>query len=225
MSNKRYNKILVIGDVHTPFQDDDLLEQIHDFNRKFKADLVLATGDMLDQKAFGVYPKSPKDDSPALEFEKATKACIQIGKMFPKMTILNSNHDRRYLKRISEAGIPSKMVKTLKELIPNEGWTWHLGPDPLVINNSIACVHGDELQGRPILKAEKLGYNLIQGHTHQASIQYSQTFDKKLWALDAGCVVDAKSAAFDYASGYLSKIWTGYGFVENGVPHLVPKKK
>jgi len=221
---KKCNRILILGDIHTPFADMELIKQAAEFNKKFKADLVLCTGDMLDQKAFSKYPKDPEDDGPALEWEKAVAQCLEIEKHFLEMVILGSNHDRRYMKKATEAGLPKIMIRTLKELIPIHGWQWHLGPDPLVLNNNIACMHGDELQGAPIVKATKLGMNVIQGHTHQASLQYLQTFKKQLWAIDPGCMVDKKGAAFDYAASSLTKVFTGFGAIDNNVPMIIPKK-
>lgn len=221
----KYKKILVLGDIHTPFADLDIIKQAYEFNKKFKADLVLCTGDVLDQKAFSKYPKDPEDDGPAEEWRKSVEQCKEIAKYFPKMTILGANHDRRYLKKAAEAGLPKFMLKALKDLVPIPGWTWHLGPNPLVLNGNIACMHGDELQGAPIVKAQKLGMNIIQGHTHQAVIQYLQNFNKQMWALDAGCTVDPTAAAFDYAAGSLTKVWRGFAYVENNVPHLVPYNK
>lgn len=221
---KKYNKILILGDIHTPFADMELIRQAWQYNKSFNADLVICTGDMLDQKAFSKYPKSPEDDGPAVEWEKALDQCWEIESYFPNMIILGSNHDRRYMKKASEAGLPKLMIKTLKELIPIKGWHWHLGPEPLVLNGNIACLHGDELQGAPIVKATKLGMNVIQGHTHQASLQYLQTFQKQLWAVDPGCMVDKQAAAFDYAASSLTKVFTGFGIVQDNVPQIIPKK-
>ena len=221
---KHYSKILILGDIHTPFADMSLIKQAAEFNKTFKADLVICTGDMLDQKAYSKYPKDPEDDGPAAEWMKAVAQCKKIAEHFPEMIILGSNHDRRFIKKATEAGLPKFMIRSLKELVPIKGWTWHLGPDPLVINGNIACLHGDELQGAPIIKATKLGMNIIQGHTHQASIQYLQTFKKQLWAVDPGCMVDKKGAAFDYAASSLTKVFTGFGIVQDNVPQIIPKK-
>lgn len=225
MPTKKHKKILVIGDVHTPFQDDSLIKEIHDFNKKFKADLVLCTGDMIDQKYWSRYPKDPEDDGGELEWQKAIAACKALAKLFPKMVILNSNHDIRYIKKAREAGLVRSMVRTISEIVGVPGWTWHMGPGPFVINNEIACFHGDELQGAPICKAKAVGMSTISGHTHKSSITYYNTFNKQIWAMDAGCVVDPKAAAFNYAASAIGKVWTGWGYIENGVPHLIPKKK
>lgn len=217
-------KILILGDSHLPYTDFEVIEQAHDFAKKFKPDIVISTGDMTDQKYWSRFPKSPEDDGGQLEWEKVLAGAKEFAKMFPKLTILNSNHDRRYAKKAAESGIPKIMIRTLSELIPNKGWQWHLGPDPLVIGNT-AFMHGDELQGGVKAKANVLGMNVVQGHSHKAELHYVNTFGKSLFAMDVGCTVDPKSAAFDYAASSLTKVWVGFGYIDNGVPHLVPKKK
>lgn len=216
-------KILVLSDSHTPWADLEVYKQAKDFNKSFKADLVISTGDLIDAKAFSRFPKEPEDDGPAVEWSKAVDQCKEIEKLFPEIIILNSNHDRRYLKKASDSGLPRFMLKTLSELVPCKKWNWHLGPNPLIVDN-IAFIHGDEYPGQPIAKAQVLGKNLVQGHSHQSIIQYKQVFDRQIWGMDVGCMIDPKGAGFNYASNMLSKVWVGFGYIENNVPHLIPKK-
>ena len=216
-------RILVLGDSHHPDADFDVLEQARVFAKEHKVNLTISTGDMLDQKAWSRFPKGPEDDSPQLEWEKSVKSALKMSKMFPNMIILNSNHDRRYIKKAAEAGLPKVMVRTLDELIPVKGWQWHLGPNPLVIDNT-AFMHGDELSGSVAAKVSTLGMNVVQGHTHKAELKYVCTFDKRLFGLDVGCTVDVNGRSFDYAASSLTKVWVGFGYIENGVPHLIPKK-
>lgn len=221
---KKNRKILVIGDVHHPFADFELLDQIYEFKKKFKPDFILCTGDMLDQKAWSRYPKDPEDDGAEVEWTKALRASKEMAKLFPNLTILNSNHDIRYIKKARESGLVRSMVRTIDEIVNIPGWRWHMGPGPLVINKDIACFHGDELHGGVLAKAKNLGMNVIQGHSHKAELHYYTTFNKQIWALDAGCVVDPKAAAFNYAASSIGKVWTGFAYIEDNVPHLIPKK-
>jgi predicted phosphodiesterase len=217
-------KILVLGDSHLPYTDFEVIEQAHSFAKKVKPDLVISTGDMTDQKFWSRFPKSPEDDGGIAEWEKVIKGAKEFGKMFPKLVILNSNHDRRYVKKASDSGIPKIMIRTLSELIPNPGWKWHLGPNPFIVGD-IAFMHGDELNGGVKAKATTLGMNVVQGHSHKAELHYVNTFNKSLFAMDVGCTVDPKSPAFDYAASSLTKVWVGFGYIDNGVPHLIPKEK
>jgi predicted phosphodiesterase len=217
-------RILVLGDLHLPFCDWDVLEQAREFKVKHKPDLIIQTGDLTDQKAWSRFLKDPEDDSPESEWTKTVAASKELAKMFPEMEILDSNHDRRYVKKAAEAGIPKIMLRTLDELFPFKGWNWHLEPEPFVVGD-IAFMHGDELQGSVRSKVQTLGMNVVQGHTHKAELIYNCTYNKRYFGMDVGCMVDAKSAAFNYAARSLTKIWVGFGYIQDGVPYLFPKKR
>lgn len=221
---KPFNKILVLGDIHMPFCDWEALEQARVFALRNKPDLVISTGDLTDQKAWSRFMKEPSDDNPDSEWTKTVKASKELAKMFPNMEIIRSNHDLRYVKKAYEVGICKSMLKGLDELFPFKGWKWKLQNDPLIYGN-IAFMHGDELRGSVRAKVQLLGRNVVQGHTHQAELVYTSTFERRLWGMDVGCMVDAKSSAFDYAATYVSKIWIGYGWIQDNVPYLFPKKE
>jgi predicted phosphodiesterase len=220
------NKVLVLGDSHFPFQDWQVLEQAAQFKKDNNISKVIQIGDLTDSKALSRFLKDPDDDSAELEWSKVEVECKKLSRMFPEMTILPGNHDLRYIKKAKEAGIPKQMVRTLHELFPFKGWKWHLDPTAPYIYNNNAFLHGDQLSGTVLAKAKALGMNVIQGHTHKAAIEYHVTFNKMLWGMDVGCMVDPKTKAFDYAASKLNKVWVGFGYIdESNVPHLIPKKK
>jgi predicted phosphodiesterase len=221
--NRLAKKILVLGDIHLPFADWEALEQAREFAVKHKPDVVFTTGDLTDQKSWSRFMKEPHDDNPESEWNKTVAASKELAKMFPRLVIRRSNHDIRYIKKAAEAGIVKAMIRGLDELFPYKGWIWELGNDPYVLDD-IAFMHGDELYGSVKVKVQQLGLNVVQGHTHKAEIVYNCTFNRRLWGMDVGCMIDTKSAAFDYAAKALSKVWVGHGWVQDGVPYLFPKK-
>jgi len=224
MQNRLANRILVLGDIHLPFCDWDALEEARKFGVKHKADLVFTTGDLTEQKSWSRFLKEPSDDNPESEWNKTVAAAKELNKMFPNLVIRRSNHDLRYMKKAFEAGLTKSMIKGLDELFPYKGWIWALDNDPYIVDD-IAFLHGDELNGSVRSKVQILGMNVIQGHTHaKAEIVYHATFNRKLWGMDVGCMIDTKSAAFDYAAKNLTKVWVGFGWIQDGVPYLFPKK-
>jgi hypothetical protein len=90
-------------------------------------------------------------------------------------------------------------------------------------------MHGDEMliSGTNALGAARVGNNLVYGHTHQASIQYSNAFSRQLWQMNAGCLIDQQAIAFRYAAKNPQRCWLGIGLIEldrngNSFPILVP---
>lgn len=221
MKNK---KILCLGDIHLPWCDWDALEQAAEFNKKYKADLVITVGDLTDQKTWSKYGRDSDDPGNNEEWDQVVKSAKRLQKLFPKMTILIGNHDIRYLKAAKVAGIPTQMLRTLKEMLPAKGWTWHTEDEPFQYDG-MAFMHGDEHPGMVEQKAAMLGQPVIAGHTHKARIVYITTPTKTLWGMDAGCLVDPKSPAARYAAKALRKTFIGFSTITNNIPALHPKRK
>lgn len=202
-----------------------VLKQAAEFNKKFKADLVLCVGDLTDQKTWSKYGRDTDDPGNDEEWEQVIKSAKAVEKLFPKMTILLGNHDIRYLKAANVAGIPKHMMKSLKEALPIKGWNWHTEDNPFEYDG-VVYVHGDEDSGPPETKATLLGKPVVQGHTHKARIVYVVTPSKSLlWGMDVGCTADTKAPAFRYAKKMLRKAFVGFGTVIDGVlPAIYPKR-
>lgn len=221
MKNK---KILVLGDIHLPWCDWNALEQAAEFNKKYKADRVITVGDLTDQKTWSKFGRDTDDPGNNEEWKQVLISAKRLYKLFPNMVILIGNHDIRYLKAAKIAGIPSQMLKTLKEMLPFKGWNWHTDDDPYVVDN-ISYLHGDEHPGTVEQKACILGMPVVQGHTHKARLVYVTTPHKNLWGLDAGCIVDSKGPAARYAAKSLRKTFVGFATITNRIPRLHPKIK
>ena len=217
----------MLGDIHLPCPDWVALRQAAKFNKKFKAQLVITTGDLVDAKAWSRYSKDPDDLSPADEWEATVKAAKRLAKLFPKLSIIMGNHEARIASKATEASLPPQLIKGVHEALDIKGWKWHLSSTPLVVNtttNSFMVIHGDEMGGTAAQKAARLGMNLIQGHTHHASINYINTFNHSIWSMDVGCMASLSSRAMKYAAKNPTSCFVGYGYIQDGVPHLVPKK-
>ncbi len=224
---KKYKRVLLLGDIHLPCPDWEAIKQAAKFNKKFKAQLVITTGDLIDAKAWSRYSKSTDDLNAYDEWEATVKAAKKLAKYFPKLTIIMGNHEARIANKAVEANLPPQLVRGVHEALGIKNWTWHLSTNPLVIktpSSSFAIIHGDEMAGTCKQKASRLGMNLVHGHTHQASLDYINTFDKQLWAMDVGCMADLQSKAMSYAAKNPLSCFVGFGYIEDGVPHLVPKK-
>jgi predicted phosphodiesterase len=187
----------------------------------FKPDIVIQMGDIIDAKAWSRFPKDPDDDSPSLEWKKVRKEMAILNKLFPELHIINGNHQDRVMKRALEAGLPRELVKSLETVFDYPGWNWEIGNKPFIFEN-IAFVHGDETIGCPSAKAKQYGMSIVQGHSHKASIEYINLFDKQLFAAEVGWLGDDTALAFNYACKNPSRSWLGVMLIENGVPHLIP---
>lgn len=198
----------------------------HKWAKKHKPNLVIQLGDIMDQKAWSRWPTDPDDPSPHEEFERAIAGMIDLGKRFPKMHVLSGNHDRRWFVKASESKLPARMMKTMQEMVPNKGWTWHVDPRKKLIVESprgkILFCHGDEDGGTPIQKAIHLGINVCQGHTHRASVEHREVFGNHVWGAEVGHLMDTQSKAADYAARSAKGACAGFGVIKYGVYYWIP---
>ena len=218
--------ILVLPDLHFPFADWTGLKKAHKWAKKHKPDLVIQMGDLFDQKAWSRWGKDPDDLSPEDEWLQAFESVKKLHKMFPKMHILSGNHDRRFYLKAADSSLPSQLIKSMQELFPFKGWIWHIdAKDRLTIPSArgdILFLHGDEMGGTPIAKATQLGINIVQGHTHQASITYAQTLSKYVFAAEAGHLMDVNSKGARYAARNPKGSSSGFLVIKYGCCYFIP---
>jgi len=213
-------RIMVLGDLHLPYTLWPAVEAAALFARQYKPDLIIQVGDLIDGKAWSRYPKDP-DDCPQTEWDATEIAVHRLHKLFPEMVILSGNHDRRIMHKAAEASIPSQLVKTLEEIFPYKQWIWHVGGKPFQIHDTV-FIHGDETLGNAWQKAQRMGKNVVQGHDHQAYLNYINTFDTSVYGMSVGTFLDGKSAAARYAARNPFRCWLGWATITNGVPALHP---
>ena len=222
---KVYNKILVIPDIHFPFADWKAIKEMISFKNDFKPDLVVCLGDLLDQKAWSRWPKDPDDFSPEIEWIKSEEDVKRLHSYIPKMEIILGNHDMRTMSKAFEVNMPSSLIRQLHQVFDFKHWNWHKLGNVLKVNTkkgNTVFIHGDEMGGTPIQKAKILGLNVVQGHTHKASLVYHCDFEKQIYAMDCGCLADLKSKAMRYHVRSPLQYFKGFAYIEKGVPNIVP---
>jgi len=217
----KYSSVLFLPDIHAPYHNMDAILWAASLVSKYDVELVVNLGDITDQRAWSRFQQDPDFDNPTVEFIKLQKAMHWLHGLFPNMVIKQGNHDNRILKKAFEVGLPVGIVNSLEALFPFDGWQWYMEND-LIINCNILVIHGDECGGNVIQKAQRFGMSVIQGHTHQASLSYVSIFDKTIFGLEGGCLVDTKSSAFRYASKNPKGCWVGVTLLLDGVPVLLP---
>lgn len=208
-------KIAILGDWHAPALDLDMLEWAHKIYRSNKCEMAIQVGDVVDAKAWSRFPKSPEDDSPAVEWEKTEQQLKEASKIFKKLHLIEGNHCGRLMRKALEASLPRALIRSLDEVFSFPGWTWHMGDKPLLIDNCV-FVHGDEAAATRGNKCVKYGKSVIQGHTHQAALTYTPTFYGQMFDAEVGCMVDETHSAFAYAAKSARRVWKGIVIVIDG---------
>jgi predicted phosphodiesterase len=220
---------LVLPDMHFPWANWKAIRKAHTWAEKHDPDVVVQLGDIVDAKAWSRWPKEPDDPSPAEEFDLTCRDMQKLHSYFPDLYILNGNHDRRYQAKAFESSIPSIMIRGLDEMFDFPDWEWIMDPDEFLVMPSdrgpILFMHGDETGGTPLAKASKLGYNVVQGHTHRTSIRYIQALNKFYFGAEMGHLMDTNSKAAKYAARNPVGMCCGFGVIKHGVPWWIPADK
>jgi Calcineurin-like phosphoesterase len=214
--------ILVISDLHAPYQHPDAVRFLAACKAKYKPDTVVCIGDEADFHALSYHESNPDLLAAGDELEKAIQALKPIYKMFPKCTVIESNHGSMVLRKAVTGGIPSKAIRSYNEVLEApKHWKWVADTIVKTELGPIYFCHGKSTT--PGKLASQYGMSCIQGHFHEkAQIMYISTPEKLMFDAHTGCLADDKSLALQYNKINPKRPIVSVIVVLNGVPQIVP---
>jgi hypothetical protein len=214
--------ILTISDMQSPYQHPDTLDFLAALKKKYKPTKVICIGDSIDGQTMSKYAHHPDLPGPADEYNQAIKFLKQLYELFPVAQEVVSNHNTRYLKRITEAGIPSSFIKSYSEIMQfPPGWSIH----EYVEIDGIMFEHGHRLGGLNAARQaiQVNGQSTAFGHLHSnGGITYVANRKQMLFAMCVGCLIDYSQLAFAYARDSKLLPTLGTGVIVNGKPIFEP---
>jgi hypothetical protein len=217
-----HKRILVIGDLHFPYQHKSALNFLRKIKEKYSPDLVISIGDEVDGHAWSFHNSDPDLDSPGVEFKKAKKLMKELEKIFPKIKILESNHGSLHIRKQKANMLPSGFFKSYNDIWDvGPGWSWHYELIEKMSNGEELYLH--HARSSSALKAsQQLCMNTVFGHHHnKQSIEYwSSGYQTKFGAF-TGCLVDNDSLAMAYGKIHLKKPLLGSLLILNGKPVII----
>ncbi len=219
---KKAKSILVISDLHCPYQHPDAIAFLQAVKRKYKPDQIVCIGDEIDYHALSYHETNPDLDNAGEELNKAIKALTPIYKMFPKVTVIESNHGSMVLRKAMTGGIPTKALKSYNDTLDApKGWKWVFDTIIDTALGPIYFCHGKS--GSPGRLASQYGMSTIQGHFHEKSqIGYISTPEKLMFDAHTGCLANDKSLALGYNKVNPKRPIVSLIVVLNGIPQIVP---
>ncbi len=219
---KKSKSILVISDLHCPYQHPDAVRFLKAVKAKFKPDTIVCIGDEVDFHALSYHESNPDLDAAGKELDQAISSLKPIYKLFPKCTILESNHGSMVLRKAMTGGIPIKAVKSYNDVLDApKGWKW---VSDLILQTELGPVyfcHGKSSAAGRL--ASQYGMSTIQGHFHEkAQIHYISTPERLMFDLHTGCLANDKSLALQYNKINPKRPIVSLAVIINGVPQIVP---
>lgn len=122
----RNARVLVIGDLHLPYEHRDALRFLLAVKKKLKPDRVIQIGDEVDYHAISFHASDSDLYSAGDELRLATKKILRLESIFPVMDILESNHGSLVYRKAKEHGLPRHLFKSYNDIYGvSSKWKWH----------------------------------------------------------------------------------------------------
>src|ERR1700744_2885177 len=103
--------LLVISYVHHPSAHTYIVPFLTALKNKYDFTDIVCIGDEVDFHDSSFHDSDPDLDSAGVELQKAIKSLQPIYKLFPKVTVVESNHGSMVLRKAIPAKIPRKAIK------------------------------------------------------------------------------------------------------------------
>ena len=208
--NKNESRVLVIGDLHCPFDLDGYLEHCVKTYNDYNCNAVVFIGDIIDNHYSSYHETDPDGMGAGEELEIAIKRIQKYYKAFPNAYVTIGNHDRIIMRKAFSSAIPKIWIKEYNEVLKTPNWEW---VDRVVIDN-VQYIHGEAGTARTKCRADM--QSSVQGHLHTQ--MYCETYvgqNFRIFGMQVGCGIDFDTYAMAYAKRG-KKPAIGCGVVING---------
>ena len=125
---KKERRILVVGDLHCPFDLDGYLKFVIDTYEKWNCNQIIQIGDCLDNHYSSFHPTDADGYGGGEELDRAIARLSRYRDAFAKICdkpvdILVGNHDRLIMRRAFDSDIPARWIKSYNEVL-GTNWNW-----------------------------------------------------------------------------------------------------
>lgn len=192
--DKNNSNILIIGDLHEPFCLDKYLDFCVDQYYTYNCNKVIFIGDIIDNHFASYHETSADGMGGADELELSIKRISRWYKAFPNAIVIIGNHDRLIMRKAQTSAIPSKWIKSYKEVLEVPKWKFM----ERYVENGVQYIHGEGGTARTKCRADMM--NTVQGHLHTQCYTEHYVGQKfRVFGIQVGCGIDHESYAMAYA--------------------------
>lgn len=192
--NQKESRVLVIGDLHAPFDLDSYFDHCVEVYNRYNCNRVVFIGDVIDNHYSSYHETDANGMGGAQELELAIKRLRRYNHAFPKADVLIGNHDRIIMRKAQTSAVPAKWIKSYKEVLETPEWNF---VNELEIDG-VLYTHGEGGTARTKAKADL--QSVVQGHLHtQAYTDYFVGRKTRIFGTQVGCGIDHESYAMAYA--------------------------
>jgi len=194
LNTTKKSRVLVIGDLHAPFDLDGYLDFCKGLKKKYKTNETIFIGDVIDNHYSSYHETDPDGLSGGGELRAAIDRVARWYKAFPKATVIVGNHDRMIMRKAFSSSIPKAWIKDYNDVLGTPGWSW---VDRKVVDG-VQYIHGEGGTARTRCKADLM--STVQGHLHtQAYTEWVVGANYRVFGMQVGTGIDFDQYAFGYA--------------------------
>lgn len=234
-SKTRGESYLIISDTQSPYEAQGALAFVLAVAREFNIDLTQPgtayhVGDEVDFLNFSRFLRSPEaPHTPNQELQAIRDNLKPWFTSLPHLRLCKSNHGDRILRRATDAGLPSQLLRAHRDVIEAPvGWEWSNEWRVAASKKPFLVEHGHHGGQSTAASRQRPAFNGISttwGHMHaQAGIWHVKTHGQEVWGMCVGSLIDRDAVAFEYGRPNTWQPWLGIGVVLDGgrMPVLIP---
>lgn len=193
---KNERRILVIGDLHAPFELEGYFDFCKETYAKYNCNQVIFIGDIIDNHYASFHSTDPDGMGGGDELDFAIMSVKKWADEFPVADVCIGNHDRIIMRKAFDSQIPSRWIKSYNEVL-GTNWNWV----EQVCYDNVQYIHGEG--GTARTKAKNDMMSTVQGHIHtQAYTEWMVGKNFRIFATQVGCGLDASAYASAYAKHF-----------------------
>lgn len=205
------NRVLVIGDIHAPFELSGYLDFCKEQYKVNNCNRVVIIGDVIDSHYSSYHETSADGMGGKAELDLAIRKLSRWYKAFPDADVTLGNHDRIIIRKAQTSNIPSQWIREFGEVLGTPDWRFVTE----VYIDGVRYVHGDK-SGKPRMAVKRDMVSTVSGHYHtDMYVEWSFGKTRRIFAMAVGCGIDSKAYAMGYMQGG-KKEAIGIGIVIGG---------
>jgi len=188
------NNVLVIGDIHEPFCLDGYLEFCIEQYHNHNCTEVVFIGDVIDNHYSSYHETDANGMGGGDELDLAISKIAKWYEAFEHATVIIGNHDRIIMRKAQTSAIPSKWIKSYKDVLEVPKWNFV----ERYVKDDVQYIHGEAGTARTKCRADMM--NTVQGHLHtQCYTEHYVGQKYRIFGSQVGCGIDHESYAMAYA--------------------------
>ena len=188
--------VLVIGDLHEPFCLDAYLDFCLEQYDTYNCNQVIFIGDIIDNHYSSYHETSADGMGGADELELSIKRISRWYRAFNQKgtKVIIGNHDRMIMRKAQTSAIPSKWIKSYKEVLDVPNWDFVERFE----QDEVQYIHGEGGTARTKCRADMM--NTVQGHLHtQCYTEHYVGKNFRVFGTQCGSGIKFSEYSFAYA--------------------------